>query len=237
MNGALADDDSFYDEEFYYDAPLAKKGSIMARIAMNISGLTPTALAAKLQVSLTAIAADATTFTGATALLALGNTKYDTLVEADALVESLVVQLAQAREERDQAAVDAAAFYGSELGGYVSTIAKGDANIILAAGLDVAQPRGPSPAMTKIENAKLLAGGDDGTALAEWDPMYRSRSYEVQLSANPTDPELWETRDVVTEPLLELFGLPSGQKRWVRVRAINNVNKGPWSDPACCTIP
>jgi hypothetical protein len=59
----------------------------------------------------------------------------------------------------------------------------------------------------------------------------------VQLSANPTDPELWETRDVVTEPLLELLGLPSGQKRWVRVRAINNVNKGPWSDPACCTIP
>src|SRR6188474_809071 len=100
MIGAVADDDSFYDEEFYYDAPLPKKGT-MAKIALNISNLTPPALAGKLQVSLTAIAADTTTFTGATALLTAGNAKHLALADSDALVESLKMQLAQAREDRD----------------------------------------------------------------------------------------------------------------------------------------
>ncbi len=236
MIGALADDDSFYDEEFYYDAPLPKKG-LMARIAMNISGLTPPALAGKLQVSLTAIAADATTFTGATALLALGNTTHAALVDSDALVESLNVQLAQAREARRQAYDDAAVFYEHELVAYVKGIAKGDPNLILAAGLDVAQLRGPSPAMTKVEGVVLTADSDDGTGFVDWDPIFRTRTYEVQLSSNPSDPATWATYDIVATPGLELVGLPSGQKRWARVRAINNVNKGPSSDPASCTIP
>jgi hypothetical protein len=209
----------------------------MARIALNISKLSPLQLAAKLQVSLTAIAADTTTFTGATALLALGNTKYQTLADSDGLVESLKMQLAQARWARQQAYDDVATLFSNDLAGYVATIAKGEEDTILAAGLDVAQPRGASPAMTKVLGVVLFAGVDDGTGTVEWEPMYRSRTYEVQLSSNPTDPALWETVDIVTDPQLQLAGLPSGQKRWARVRAINNVNKGPWSDPACCTIP
>jgi hypothetical protein len=209
----------------------------MARIALNISKLSAPLLAAKLQVSLTAIAADPTTFTGATALLTLGDTKHQALVDSDALVESLKMQLAQARWARELAYDDVASFFSNDLAGYVATIAKGEEEIILAAGLDVAQPRGASPAMTKVLGVVLIAGVDDGTGTVEWDPMYRSRTYEVQLSSNPTDPALWATVDIVTEPQLVLSGLPSGQKRWARVRAINNVNKGPWSDPACCTIP
>ncbi len=236
MIGAIADDDSFYDEEFYYDAPLPKKGH-MSRIAMNISGLTPPAFAAKLQVSLTAIAADDTTFTGATTLLTLGNTKHDALVDSDALVESLAAQLGMAREARRQAYDDAAEYYEHELVVYVKGIAKGNPETILAAGLDLAQPRGPSPAMTKVEGVVLSAGGDDGTGFVDWDSMFRARTYEVQLSSNPSEPGSWATHDIVTTPGLGLSGLPSGQKRWARVRAINNVNKGPWSDPACCTIP
>jgi hypothetical protein len=175
--------------------------------------------------------------TGATALLALGNTKHDALTDADALVDSLVAQLSMARESRDQAFDDVAEYYTHDLAGYVTTIAKGDEEIILAAGMDVQQPRGPSPAMTKVQGVTLSAGGDDGTALAKWDAMFRSRMYEVQLTTNPNDASLWETVDTVTETQLPLTGLPSGQKRWTRVRAINNVNKGPWSDPACCTVP
>jgi hypothetical protein len=43
---------------------------------------------------------------------------------------------------------------------YVKGIANGDPEIILAAGLDLAQPRGPSPAMTKVEGLVLSAGGN-----------------------------------------------------------------------------
>ena len=237
MIGAEYDDDAFYDEEFYYDAPLPKKGNnTMARIAMKTSRLVPTVLATKFLTSLTAIAADPTTFTGATALLTLGNTKHTALTDADALVASLLVQLAQAREARTQTAQDVNAFYSDDLAGYVMTIAKGNPDIILAAGMNVALPRTPSPAMTQVLNVKLLAGLDEGTALLKWDPMFRSRTYEVQLSSDITNPALWKTLDIITEPTLELHGRTSGQKCWARVRAINNVNKGPWSDAACCMI-
>lgn len=237
MNGAEYDDDAFFDAEFYYDASRPRKGHIMARIAMKTAKLTPTAMAARLLVSLTAIAENSSIFTGATAILALGNTKHTTLVDAEALVASLLVQLAEAREARDLAEADAVSFYGDELATYVSNIAKGSAEVILAAGMDVVQSRGPSPAMTQVQNVKLLAGLDEGTAQVKWDPMYRSRSYEVQLSTNVSNPALWETLDVITETTLNLTGQTSGQKRWARVRAINNVNKGPWSDPACCMVP
>jgi hypothetical protein len=237
MNEAEYDDDAFYDEEFYYDASRPRKGHIMARIAMKTARLTPTAMAAKLLVSLTAIAENSSIFTGATAVLALGNTKHTTLVDAEALVASLLVQLAEAREARDLAYEAAVSFYGDELATYVSNIAKGSAEIIIAAGMDVVQSRGPSPAMTQVLNVKLTAGLDEGTAQLKWDTIFRSRSYEVQLSTNISSPTSWEVRDIITEPALDLSGLTSGQKCWARVRAINNVNKGPWSDPACCMVP
>ena len=81
------------------------------------------------------------------------------------------------------------------------------------------------------------AGEDDGSASADWDSMFRSRTYEVQLTSDPMNPLLWATHEITMATSRLFTGLPSGQKRWVRVRAINNVNKGAWSDPACCTIP
>lgn len=237
MSGAVADDNSFYDEELYYDEPVGPGKGPMSRIILNISKLNAAQLGNKLQVSFSAIEADATTFTGATSMLTLGNTTRTTLLDGQALVDSLGVQQAQAREARDQALAEAMSFYEHHLVTYVKGIAMGDASIILAAGLEVAQPPGPSPAMGKVENVTLTAGGNDGTGFADWDPMYRCRTYEVQLTTDPTNPALWVTYDTPTSTGLALSGLPSGQKRWVRVRAIGYANKGVWSDPACCTIP
>jgi hypothetical protein len=219
MIGAFYDDDAFYDEEFYYDVPEPKKGNLMTRIAMKTSKLSPLALGARVQTSLSAIAADAAALT-----------------DADALVASILVQLETAREARDQVAADLNAFYGDALAGYVMTIANGNPDIILAAGLDVARGRSPSPTMTQVLNVKLVAGLDDGSAVLKWDPMFRCRSYEVQLSTNASDPTLWKLLDITTKHLLALHNQPGGQKLWARVRAINNVNKGPWSDAACCMI-
>ena len=36
---------------------------------------------------------------------------------------------------------------------------------------------------------------------------------------------------------VQLSGLPSGQKRWMRVRAVNDSGPGSWSDPSCRMIP
>ena len=237
MNGALADGNSFYDGEFYYDAPVGPRKGIMARIVKNTSRLNATQFAARLQVSLTAIADDPTTFTGATTVLATVTAKRTALVNAEALIDSLKTQLSQAREDRDQALNDADEYYEKELMHYVGGIAMGDASIILQAGLQVAQPVGPSPAMVKVANVTLTAGDSDQTAFADWKAQTASYFYEVQVSDNPNLPANWTAYESPTSVGLLLTGLPSGQKRWVRVRAVNPTNKGPWSDPACCMVP
>jgi hypothetical protein len=240
MNGAIADGDSFYDGEFYYDAPIGPKKGHMARIVKNTSKLNATQLAGKLQVSLTAVAATPATFTGATAVLATGATKRTALLTADALIDSLKGQLTLARESRDQAIFDADEYYEKELMSYVWGIAKGSASIILLAGMDVAQPQTPPPTMTKVLNVTLTAGESDQTAFADWKSEGGAYYYDVQVSANPNDAASWVNYDHpmgITSVGLTLVGLPSGQKRWVRVRAVNPTNKGPWSDPACCMVP
>ena len=209
----------------------------MAKIAKNTARLNAQQLGAKVQVSLTAIAGDPTTFPGAAAVLALGNTKVEELLDSDALVLSLEVQLELAREARRMKIAEVDEYYEQELMRLVDNIAKGAPNIILAAGMDVAATPGPAPAMPKVTNVTLVAGDDDGSAKAGYKRERGARFYELQLSSNPSDPASWETYDTTVYTTLLLTGLPSGQKRWLRVRAINGVNKGGWSDPACCTIP
>ena len=41
----------------------------------------------------------------------------------------------------------------------------------------------------------------------------------------------------VSEAKALLTNLTSGQKRWARVRGVNRLGHGPWSDPVCRMIP
>ena len=47
----------------------------------------------------------------------------------------------------------------------------------------------------------------------------------------------WSAGVFVSRPRVKLTGLTSGQKRWMRVRAINDQGPGSWSDPSCRMIP
>ncbi len=119
----------------------------------------------------------------------------------------------------------------------MDNIAKGDASIILLAAMDVALPPGPPPPMTKVAGVTFAAGGDEQSGAADWESVYGARYYDVETSTNPNDPALWKEYDSTPTVGLELTDLTSGQKLWVRVRAVNSVEKGPWSDPACAMIP
>jgi 2-methylaconitate cis-trans-isomerase PrpF len=70
----------------------------MAKIAKNTNKLNPVQLQGKLDVSLTAVEAEPTTFTGAAALLTTGEERSDELEAANQKVANLTAQLAQARE-------------------------------------------------------------------------------------------------------------------------------------------
>ena len=208
----------------------------MSKIAKNAAKLNAVQLKGKVQVSLTAIAASAIPFAGAAALLTLGNTKMGELDASDALVATLISQLAQARVARDMKRQEVLDYY-DDLVRYVDGIAKGEASIILLAGMDVAAPPGPAQPMPQVQDNRVVTGEIEQTLLNSWKSEGGARYYDVQITANPNDPASWVAYDSPVPASLVLEGLPSGQKRWTRVRAVNSVGKGPWSDPACAMVP
>jgi hypothetical protein len=62
-------------------------------------------------------------------------------------------------------------------------------------------------------------------------------AYEVQVSTDPITANSWTPAPSVSVTETRVVGLPSGTKRWVRVRAFNRLGAGSWSDPACRMVP
>ena len=95
-------------------------------------------------------------------------------------------------------------------------------------------------AVTEAMNLVLTAGDHEGEVDASWTPVPGARAYETQIADSPMDPAAWKPYQFAqTRASLILTGQPSGQRIWVRVRALAAGNQlpGPWSDPATVRVP
>lgn len=230
-------DEAFYDDADYYDLPVTPQKS-MSDIVNSIARLPAPDQSASIGVSLTALAAAPTTFTGAAGVLAAGTTAKTNLDTKLATVDTLEANLATAREELRIARSEAANFYKRVLSSYVDGIALGDASIILLAGMQVRSEAGPLVEAGKVLNLTLTAEEVEGCTVAHWKAPPGARFYEIEVSVgNPNDPTTWVSQENTTAVSLKIAGKPTGIKLWCRVRAVNRISKGAWSDPACCTVP
>jgi hypothetical protein len=122
---------------------------------------------------------------------------------------------------------------------YVQKKSGGDAAKIESAGMGVRATSLPIGPLPQVENLSVTGGDDDGELDAAWDPVRGAKSYEVQVCADPITPAGW--RMVASSPKSQktLKNLTSGQRLWVRVRAIapKEDHTGAWSDPAVKTVP
>jgi hypothetical protein len=121
---------------------------------------------------------------------------------------------------------------------YVETVSGGNKKVILGAGMRVRNDRAPVT-MPQVMNLRLQPSDNEGEVLARWKPIKGVRIYKVQIckdiAAAPTN---WEEKRPETKTKCALnHDLVSGQKVWVRVRAVGARNEGPWSDVACKTVP
>jgi hypothetical protein len=126
----------------------------------------------------------------------------------------------------------------SALGLYVENISGGDEEIIASAGMPTRAV--PTPVtMTQVQNLRLIPSDKDGELRAFWDRVLGVRVYEVQVSTDTaTPPNNWQDKLTTTKSRAHLNDtLVSGQKVWVRVRAIGPNDEGAWSDPAWKTVP
>ena len=117
----------------------------------------------------------------------------------------------------------------------------GDAAMLTAAGFDLAdvaaQTTVPPP---KLVNLVITAGDIDGTIDGQFDPAPADANVttnEIQCTTGDPVTGPWSTVLNQSSSSFTLTGLTSGQRCWVRVRAVNVVGPGGWSDPATKIVP
>jgi hypothetical protein len=205
-----------------------------AKVAYNIDTLEPREVLTKIKNAHDAVLAHAATFPTPNPTLAsvLGahDAAEDKLDEIDAREQELITL----RQERDDLMAAAELKYHG-LGSFVENKANGNPAIITEGGYDLVQPRSATQPMPKVENNVVTAGDNDGEADAAWDAVKGAKSYEIQTAPAPSGP--WTHEATVTVSRHHMSGKTSGVKLWTRVRAVNKLGPGPWSDPACCTVP
>jgi hypothetical protein len=125
----------------------------------------------------------------------------------------------------------------SQLVAYVNNIANGNAAIIMSAALELKKPpvrRGRLGATDRID-AKGIA---DSTVKVNWGTVEGAATYHVQMS-NDVSPLVWQefAGNLVTDTKTEVSDLPSGDKLWFRVMAVNAAGEGAPSNPAVVRVP
>ena len=104
-------------------------------------------------------------------------------------------------------------------------------------GLPLRSPATPPQPCGTVIGLMTSTGDDEGAMDGKWQRDPFAASYEVQVSPDPVTPTSWAHAMTVVRPRVKLTGQPSGQKRWVRVRAVNDLGPGSWSDPSCRMVP
>ncbi|MBI3874481.1 MAG: fibronectin type III domain-containing protein [Verrucomicrobia bacterium] len=126
----------------------------------------------------------------------------------------------------------------NSLSNYVWETSGGDEAKIQSAGLSLRAPKTATTSLDVPGNLAVTAGDNEGELDAQWDPVPKSRGYEVQTSDDPPTSTSWKAGDLPSASKTTLTGLTSGAKQWVRVRALGPKKvKSPWSDPAVKRVP
>ena len=227
-----------YDSGALYDSisPLPQpKRKIMAKVKFTLKGVPDTDAIQTCNNLKTALTGNANFATPTPTLTAFGTqiTLAQTKLTAS---DNAAAASKQATADKD-VAMDGLRAMAMQLVGYVDITANGDESKILSAGLSVRATKTPQSVPNQVMNLSLTSGDNEGSLDAHWDSVGNASSFEVQKSADPFTATSFVTADTVTKSSTTLTGLTSGNRVWVRVRAINSAGKGAWSDPAVKTVP
>jgi hypothetical protein len=123
------------------------------------------------------------------------------------------------------------------LAAYAENITGGDAAKLESGGFELRADAVPVTELGQVKNLDVKTNGYPGRFLGDWDPLHGAKAYEVQLSPEPMTDSTWETVKVAPASKVKLDDLPSGSKRWLRVRGIAKNLAGQWSEPVAKIVP
>ncbi len=162
---------------------------------------------------------------------------FDKADASNTRVDRLKAELRVAMAERDddmEALHDALETEAST----VESATGGDPAQILTTGYEPADQRPQISRVIEQVTGLEVEGGDNAGELdATWDRVEGAKSYEIFMSADPNELDSWVHRITVIRARATLENLVSGQRSWIKVRAIGSTGSGPWSDAAGKIVP
>jgi hypothetical protein len=167
-------------------------------------------------------------------------TTFDKLIntlEAKRLAREKIVEAAKAATADLQAAEDAYDLAVSQLAAYTEGAVGCDTQKLEAAGFTIRKTPEPILSLDMVEDLKVSSNSYSGVLFAKWKPLRGAKSYEVQVCRDPVVEENWRSIKPSPASKAEIEHLTSGQKIWVRVRAVAKKLAGPWSQPAGKVVP
>ena len=208
----------------------------MAKIKLNLSSLTIPQKLAKAQQIVTAVGEVATFATPSpplasitAAITGLNNAYTDAQQFRQAAKEKTSTQ------NQKEDALDRLL---TQLAAYVESVAGGNEQLILSAGMDT---RAAAVAGTDTPGQPQAltptAGDHDGQIDLSWDTVTGAKSYVIDQSVDPVTPTSWSHGGVSTKSTFTAKSLTSGTRYWFRVAAVNNNGQSGWSDPATKIAP
>lgn len=121
----------------------------------------------------------------------------------------------------------------NQLGGYVSSIAEGNALAILSSGFEVKRSSTPAGELDPPTDVQARISSYKGRIDLRWKPVKDAIAYHVHMNrSEPTDENGWELAAVSTRSSSKVSGLISATTYWFRVAAIGTAGMGPHSEVA-----
>jgi hypothetical protein len=163
-------------------------------------------------------------------------TKADAVEEAVNDHEAAKDEVNAKRAARDAALLELEAALRTEAQ-TVELACGGDLTKLSTTGFDLRDDPSPVGTPEQVQNLTVKASDNEGALKASWKKVRGANSYEIETSPDPITLTSWVRKDIVTKTRVEVNSFTSGQKIWVRVRAIGAEGDGPWSALAVKIVP
>jgi hypothetical protein len=113
-----------------------------------------------------------------------------------------------------------------QLGNYVDMIAKGDENVILAAGMAASKTREKNPPPEQVSQFVAKYTGIPGTVLIQWKRPKYAKYFRVYMTTDPVN-EPWRLLDTIPTRKMMVNNLITGKKFYFKVVPVGTAGIGP----------
>lgn len=207
----------------------------MARVKLNIRGLSTTEKVAKAKLIITALTDNAAFTTPQPSLDAI-TTAADELEAAHAETQT-ARQTAVTKTSIMHEKEEALELLLRQLAGYIESVAGDDESKILSAGISIRTTTPATQAPATPIALSATEGDHDGEIDLSWDTVKGAKSYVIERSPDPPTATSWVHEAVSLKSSATVGGLVSGTRYWFRVAAVMSSGQSGWSDPATKIAP